>query len=143
MSTHDEARRAFLIGAVVGAGTAAGLVTDAAAQGLPPEKPPADAAGQPRASSIGDSARCILNAEDAANRCGLRERLNAGAPGKPVRARCARLPGSIGGRFLRRKTLRGCVGHKSRGRSGPNHCADQECAASFVMRAHAFIPQRH
>ena len=44
MSTHDEARRAFLIGAVVGAGTAAGFVPDAVAQGNAQEKMPADAA---------------------------------------------------------------------------------------------------
>jgi hypothetical protein len=38
MSKPDEGRRAFLIGAAVGAGAAAGLVPDAIAQTHPPRR---------------------------------------------------------------------------------------------------------
>jgi gluconate 2-dehydrogenase gamma chain len=83
MSTHDEARRAFLIGAVVGAGTAAGLVTDAAAQGNTQEKTSVDVAEQPRASSIGDQRGAFFNSEDAQTVAAFAERLMPGDPGKP------------------------------------------------------------
>ncbi len=83
MSHHDEARRAFLIGAVVGAGTAAGLVSEAAAQGNPQEKKPADAGAQPHASSVGDTRGAFFNVEDAQTVAAFAERLMPGAPGKP------------------------------------------------------------
>lgn len=83
MSTHDEARRAFLIGAVVGAGTAAGIVPDAVAQGNAPEKTPADAAAPPRASSNGDERGAFFNTDDAKTVAAFAERLMPGAPGKP------------------------------------------------------------
>jgi gluconate 2-dehydrogenase gamma chain len=83
MSTHDEARRAFLIGAVVGAGTAAGIVPDAVAQSSAPEKTPADAAAPPRASSIGDQRGAFFNPDDAQTVAAFAERLMPGAPGKP------------------------------------------------------------
>jgi len=82
MSTHDEARRAFLIGAVVGAGTAAGFVGDAAAQGKAQEKAPVDTT-QPRAASIGDQRGAFFNAEDAQTVAAFAERLMPGAAGKP------------------------------------------------------------
>src|SRR5437762_7162725 len=83
MSTHDEARRAFLIGAVVGAGTAAGFVPDAVAQGNAQEKMPADATAPPRASSIGDQRGAFFNPDDAQTIAAFAERLMPGAPGKP------------------------------------------------------------
>lgn len=83
MSSHDQARRAFLIGAVVGAGTAAGLVTDAAAQGNTQEKTAADVAAQPRASSVGDQRGAFFNPDDAQTVAAFAERLMPGAPGKP------------------------------------------------------------
>src|SRR6266852_3116070 len=83
MSTHDEARRAFLIGAVVGAGTAAGIVLDAVAQGNAQEKIPADSTAQPRASSIGDQRGAFFNPDDAQTVAAFAERLMPGAPGKP------------------------------------------------------------
>lgn len=83
MSTHDEARRAFLIGAVVGAGTAAGLVPDAVAQANAEEKPPLDAAAQTRAASVGDQRGAFFNPDDAKTVAAFAERLMPGAPGKP------------------------------------------------------------
>jgi gluconate 2-dehydrogenase gamma chain len=83
MSTHDEARRAFLIGAVVGAGTASGLVPEVATPANAQEnKSAADDAG-PRASSVGDSRGAFFNADDAKTVAALAERLMPGAPGKP------------------------------------------------------------
>ena len=79
MSTHDEARRAFLIGAVVGAGTAAGIVPDAVAQGNAQEKIPADATARPRASSIGDQRGAFFNPDDAQTVAAFAERLMPGA----------------------------------------------------------------
>ena len=79
MGTHDEARRAFLIGAVVGAGAATGLVSDAVAE----EKKPADVAAPSRASSNSDERGAFFNADDAPTVAALAERLMPGAPGKP------------------------------------------------------------
>jgi gluconate 2-dehydrogenase gamma chain len=83
MSTHDEARRAFLMGAVVGAGAAAGFGPDAVTQGNAQEKTPADAATQPRASSNGDERGAFFNPDDAQTVAAFAERLMPGAPGKP------------------------------------------------------------
>ena len=57
MSKHDEARRAFLIGAAVGAGAVAGkgLVADAFAQ-THTQHGPAEA-GRPRMRTVQDMAR--------------------------------------------------------------------------------------
>ena len=86
MGTHDEARRAFLIGAVVGAGAATGLVPDAVAQGNAQENTPqkisADAAAPPRASSNGDERGAFFNKDDAQTVAAFAERLMPGAPGK-------------------------------------------------------------
>src|SRR3954471_15424420 len=82
MSAHDEARRAFLIGAVAGAGTAAGLVSEAVAQGTQ-EKISADAVAQSRSSSIGDERGAFFNIDDAQTVAAFAERLMPGAPGKP------------------------------------------------------------
>ena len=85
MSKHDEARRAFLIGAAVGAGAVAGtgLVPEALAQTHEQHKatdPPATTA-QSHAHGSGHGA--FLNDDDAATVEAFTERLMPGAPGKP------------------------------------------------------------
>ncbi len=82
MSKHDEARRAFLVGAAVGAGAvaSAGLVPEAAAQNQQNHKA-ADPAAQAHSNGAGHGA--FLNDEDAATVAAFTERLMPGAPGKP------------------------------------------------------------
>ena len=82
MSTHDEARRSFLIGAVVGAG-AAGFVSDASGQEKGQQNKPADVAPSSRTSSNSDERGAFFNAEDAQTVSAFAERLMPGAPGKP------------------------------------------------------------
>src|SRR5215813_1439469 len=86
MSKHDEARRAFLVGAAVGAGAAAGaaLIPDALAQGQQPQQsaaatPPAHAHGTTPSQGHG----AFLNDDNAATVTAFAERLMPGAPGKP------------------------------------------------------------
>ena len=86
MSKHDEGRRAFLIGAAVGAGAAAGLVPDALAQtqGQHHEQHTVGAAAAvPAHAHTGASHGAFFNAEDAATIAAFTERLMPGAPGKP------------------------------------------------------------
>jgi gluconate 2-dehydrogenase gamma chain len=82
MSKHDEARRAFLVGAVAGAGAAAGagLAPQALAQTAPQlkEAPPAA-----HAHSTGAGHGAFFNDENAATVAAFAERLMPGAPGKP------------------------------------------------------------
>ena len=82
MTKHDEARRAFLIGAAVGAGAVAGkgLVGDALAQGPAPHAA-TDAAAPAQPHGPGHGA--FLNGDDAATVAAFTERLMPGAPGKP------------------------------------------------------------
>jgi gluconate 2-dehydrogenase gamma chain len=85
MGKHDESRRAFLVGAAVGAGAVAGagLVPDALAQ-TPEQHSAADAAttaAQSHAHGGGHGA--FLNDDDAATVAAFAERLMPGAPGKP------------------------------------------------------------
>ena len=79
MSSHDTTRRAFLVRAVVGAGSVAGagLVAppDAAAQAVEQHQ---DA--QAHAAGGGHT---YFNAQDAATIAAFTERLMPGAPGKP------------------------------------------------------------
>lgn len=81
MSKHDEARRAFLVGAVAGAGAVAGvgLAPQALAQTEPQSKqsPPA-----PHAHSAGAGHGAFFNDENAATVAAFAERLMPGAPGK-------------------------------------------------------------
>ena len=85
MSKHDEARRAFLVGAAVGAGAAAGaaLIPDALAQ-TPQAQP---AAATPPAHAHGTAASqgygAWLNVDESATIQAFTERLMPGAPGKP------------------------------------------------------------
>ena len=82
MSKHDEGRRAFLIGAAVGAGAAAGLVPDALAQ-THEQHTVGAAAGVPAHAHTGASLGAFFNTEDAATIVAFTERLMPGAPGKP------------------------------------------------------------
>src|SRR5712691_520734 len=77
-SKHDEARRAFLVGAAVGAATGAGLVPGAVAQEKQPA-PPASA----RAQSSGDEHGAFFSDDDAATVAAFAERIMPGAPDKP------------------------------------------------------------
>jgi hypothetical protein len=82
MSKHDEGRRAFLIGAAVGAGAAAGkgLVPDVLAQGHAPHAATA-AATTALPQSPGHGA--FFNDDDAATVAAFAERLMPGATGMP------------------------------------------------------------
>jgi gluconate 2-dehydrogenase gamma chain len=82
MSKHDEARRAFLIGAAVGAGAVAGasLVPDALAQ-TQEHHAAGNAPAQPHSS--GPRHGAFFNDEDAATIGAFTEQLMPGAPGKP------------------------------------------------------------
>src|SRR5262249_36526511 len=82
MSKHDEARRAFLVGAAVGAGAAAGaaLVPDALAQHT---QQPAAADASPPAHAAGPRVGAPRHAEKSAAIQAFTERLMPGAPGKP------------------------------------------------------------
>ena len=79
MSKHDQARRAFLKGAAVGAGAVAGLVPDALAQTQPPHSETTATAAHGRGAGHG----AFLNDDDAATIVAFAERLMPGAPGKP------------------------------------------------------------
>ena len=84
MSKHDEARRAFLIGAAVGAGAVAGA-------GSCPRRSPRRTSSTRRKTAQHDRAiACtglgawrFLNDDDAATVAAFAERLMPGAPGKP------------------------------------------------------------
>ena len=79
MSTHDQARRSFLIGTAAGVGAAAAAFAPAAqAQQNAPMPIPAS---QP--SSPGDGVGAFFNIADAGTVAALAERIMPGAPGKP------------------------------------------------------------
>jgi gluconate 2-dehydrogenase gamma chain len=71
---HDETRRAFLVGAAIGAATGAGLVPEAVAQAQPM---PASA----HAMASADGHGAFFNDEDAATITAFAERLWPAAPG--------------------------------------------------------------
>ena len=85
MKKHDEARRAFLIGAAAGAGVAAGvgLVPEARAQTNEPHGTAAapETTAQGHGHSGGHGA--FLNDDDSATLTAFAERLMPGASGKP------------------------------------------------------------
>jgi gluconate 2-dehydrogenase gamma chain len=83
MKKHDEARRAFLIGAAAGAGalTSAGLVPDAVAQTHETHDDAPQTTAQGHTHSGGHGA--FLNDDDTATVTAFAERLMPGAPGKP------------------------------------------------------------
>ena len=83
MSRHDETRRAFLVRAVVGAGSVAGagLLPDASAQTADQHQDANAAAAAAHAPGAAHGA--FFNAQDAATIAAFTERLMPGAPGKP------------------------------------------------------------
>ena len=82
MTKHDEARRAFLLGAAVGAGAVAGvtLVPDALAQ---THEPSTTGTGPAHSHAGGPGLGAFFNSEDAATVAVFTERLMPGAPGMP------------------------------------------------------------
>ncbi len=82
MTKHDEARRAFLVRAALGAGAVAGagLMPDVYAQN-PEQRKEADASARPLSS--GDGHGAFFNRDNAATIAAFAERLMPGAPGKP------------------------------------------------------------
>jgi gluconate 2-dehydrogenase gamma chain len=99
MAKHDESRRAFLVGAAVGAGAVAGtsMVSDALAQQhRQPHPTPVQAkrpVAEPKTTGAtpaahaghdgGEGHGAFLNDENAATVAAFAERLMPGAPGKP------------------------------------------------------------
>jgi Gluconate 2-dehydrogenase subunit 3 len=83
MSKPDEGRRAFLIGAAVGAGAAAGLVPDAIAQTHPPHPAGDGTATTAQAHAHGPGYGAFFNDDDTATVAAFTERLMPSAPGKP------------------------------------------------------------
>ncbi len=80
--THDETRRAFLVGAALGAAAGAGLVPEAHAQGHDMQMAPHMApAAHAMAGTDGHGA--FFNDQDAATVRAFTERLWPAAPGKP------------------------------------------------------------
>jgi gluconate 2-dehydrogenase gamma chain len=88
MAKHDESRRAFLVGAAVGAGAVVGttMVSGALAQHRKPSKQTPKTAEAPDASHAhegGEGHGAFLNDDDAVTVAAFAERLMPGAPGKP------------------------------------------------------------
>ncbi len=86
MSKHDEARRAFLVGAAVGAGAAAGaaLVPEALAQQQPAATNTA-APGHDHAAGSGSGYGAFLNDDEFGDDRGLRRAADAGRAGQAGR----------------------------------------------------------
>ena len=83
MTKHDEARRAFLVGAAVGAGAVAGATL--APKGLAQTQAATTetAAAPAHSHAGGQGLGAFFNSEDAATISAIAERLVPGAPGKP------------------------------------------------------------
>lgn len=81
MKKHDESRRAFLIGAAMGAAATHTLVPDAIAQTTEQHAVAAPAEGAAHGHGAGHGA--FFNDDDAATVTAFAERLMPGAPGKP------------------------------------------------------------
>jgi gluconate 2-dehydrogenase gamma chain len=80
MSTHDEARRRFLVGVGAGAVASATLVPDALAQ-TTHQHTPANAMPDMHSHGDGNGLCAFFNQEDAATVVAFTERLMPGAPG--------------------------------------------------------------
>ena len=83
MSSHDATRRAFLVRAVVGAGSVAGagLIPDVSAQNLEQRQDANATTPQTHATGVGHGT--FFNAQEAAAIAAFTERLMPGAPDKP------------------------------------------------------------
>jgi gluconate 2-dehydrogenase gamma chain len=85
MTTHDATRRAFLVGAAIGAGAAVasgGIVPGAHATNDEAHSP-SHTLGSAQPHSQGDRQGVFFNREEAATITAFTERLMPGAPGKP------------------------------------------------------------
>jgi gluconate 2-dehydrogenase gamma chain len=84
MAKHDESRRAFLVGAAVGAGAVAGtgMVSGALAQHRQHPKT-AEVPDASHGHDSGEGHGAFLNDDNAATIAAFAERLMPGAPGKP------------------------------------------------------------
>ena len=80
MKKHDESRRSFVIGAVVGAAATTTLVPDVIAQ---TQQDAATTRADGAAHGHGAGHGAFFNDDDAATVAALAERLMPGAPGKP------------------------------------------------------------
>ena len=83
MSKHDEARRAFLVGAAVGAGAAAGAALMPEALAQQPQGAAATPAAHAHGSGPSQGYGAFLNVDESATIQAFTERLMPGAPGKP------------------------------------------------------------
>jgi gluconate 2-dehydrogenase gamma chain len=83
MSKHDEARRAFLVGAAVGAGAAAGAALMPEALAQQPQGAAATPPAHPHGSAPSRGYGAFLNVDESATIQAFTERLMPGAPGKP------------------------------------------------------------
>jgi gluconate 2-dehydrogenase gamma chain len=84
MTKHDEARRAFLVGAAVGAGAVAGATLAPKGFAQTPDAPTTGTVPAPTHSHVGGQGLgAFFNSEDAATVSAIAERLVPGAPGKP------------------------------------------------------------
>src|SRR5215469_47871 len=83
MRKHDDARRAFLVGAVVGAGAVAGarVLPDVVAQAA--EEPAGAAGAKPAHTHAAVMHGAFFNEDDSETVAAFAERLMPGAPGKP------------------------------------------------------------
>jgi hypothetical protein len=84
MSTHDKARRSFLLGTAAGVGAAAtvGLAATAQAQQQTPDQQQAPAMKMPAPGSRGEGLGAFFNGSDALTITAIAERIMPGAPGK-------------------------------------------------------------
>ena len=118
MGKPDESRRAFLVGAAVGASAVAGttMVTGALAQHRQHPKI-TEAPDASHGHDTGEGHGAFLNDYNAATVAAFAERLMPGAPGKLMGKR----PCHHGG---------------PGDRAGPDGCTDQERASGFIRLAH-------
>src|ERR1043166_10152370 len=83
MTKHDEARRAFLVGAAVGAGAVAGATLAPKGVAQTQAATTETAAAPAHSHAGGQGLGAFFNSEDAATISAIAERLVPGAPGKP------------------------------------------------------------
>jgi gluconate 2-dehydrogenase gamma chain len=83
MTKHDEARRAFLVGAAVGAGAVAGATLAPKGFAQTQAATTETAAAPAHSHAGGQGLGAFFNSEDAATVSAIAERLVPGAPGKP------------------------------------------------------------
>jgi hypothetical protein len=83
MAKHDESRRAFLVGAAVGAGAVAGTTMVSGALAQHHKQPKTAEVPDAHGHDSGEGHGAFLNDDNAATVAAFAERLMPGAPGKP------------------------------------------------------------